>query len=413
MPMKVYKVGGAVRDELLGLPVTERDWVIVGGTPQELLQQGYTQVGRDFPVFLHPRTREEYALARKERKSAPGYYGFSCDFSPDVSLKEDLLRRDLTINAMAFDENGQLIDPYNGHADLQARVLRHVSVAFSEDPVRVLRVARFAARFHHLGFTLADETRLLMYKMVKAGELSWLVAERVWQEWHRSLQEKNPEVFIEVLRSCGALKVVFPEIDCLFGVPNPRHYHLEVDSGIHSLLVLKAAVTLSPEPMIRFAALIHDLGKALTPMNDWPKHHQHEDTGVAPIEALCKRLRIPADFRRFAVMASRLHLNIHRLFELRPQTVVKILERADAFRRPELFKKLLLVCQADAMGCGREISYAQAAGWQYILEECQKVSAQHIIAQGITGEAIKGALHQHRAACVDLIFNAWKKHEKQ
>lgn len=413
MPMKVYKVGGAVRDQLLGLPVTEQDWVVVGGTPKELIQLGYNQVGRDFPVFLHPQTKDEYALARKERKSAPGYYGFTCDFSPDVTLEEDLLRRDLTINAMALDETGQLIDPYQGYADLNAKILRHVSPAFCEDPVRVLRVARFAARFHYLGFKLADETRLLMYKMAKAGELSYLVAERVWQEWHRSLQERNPEIFIELLRSCGALKIIFPELDALFGVPNPPHYHLEVDSGIHSLLALQAATKLSSDPMVRFAALIHDLGKALTPVSEWPKHHQHEERGVEPIESLCERLRIPADYRKFAVMVSRQHLNIHRLFEMRAKTVVKILERADAFRRPELFVKLLQVCQADAMGCGKEVNYIQIQAWEYILAECQKISVQAIIAQGITGEAIKTALHEHRAACVDQILNAWKKHEKQ
>lgn len=262
--MKTYLVGGAVRDSLLGYPIHERDWVVVGATPEQLLEQGYRQVGRDFPVFLHPSTGEEYALARTERKSAPGYYGFQCRFDPSVSLQDDLLRRDLTINAMAVDAEGELIDPYHGQADLQAKLLRHISPAFAEDPVRILRVARFAARYHHLGFKLAEETRQLMYSMVKKGELAYLVAERVWQEWQRSLQEKNPEIFITILRACGALKIVLPELDCLFGIPNPRHYHPEVDSGVHSLLSLQACVTMTCDPMLRFAALVHDLGKGCT-----------------------------------------------------------------------------------------------------------------------------------------------------
>jgi tRNA nucleotidyltransferase (CCA-adding enzyme) len=410
--MKIYLVGGAVRDKLLGYPVKERDWVVVGATPEQLQKQGYQQVGRDFPVFLHPKTREEYALARTERKSAPGYYGFDCDFQ-NVSLEEDLFRRDLTINAMAEDENGQLIDPYNGYADLQAKILRHVSPAFAEDPVRVLRVARFAARYHYLGFKLAGETRSLMYKMVKEGELGHLVSERVWQEWQRSLEEKNPEIFIEILRSCAALKVVLPEINALFGVPNPRNHHPEVDSGVHSLLVLEAAVELTEEPMVRFAALVHDLGKAATPMREWPKHHGHEELGVEIIESLCKRLRIPVDYRKFAVMVSRYHLKIHRLFELKAATIVKILEQTDAFRRPALFEKLLLACEADAQGRGRKIDYKQAPNWLYLLMECAKVSPQILIEQGYQGEAIKEALHQRRVACVELILNSWKQHEKQ
>lgn len=410
--MKVYLVGGAVRDQLLGYPVREKDWVVVGATAEQLKQKGFQQVGKDFPVFLHPETREEYALARTERKSAPGYYGFECNFSPDVTLEEDLLRRDLTINAMAMDEKGELIDPYQGHADLQARRLRHVSPAFSEDPVRVLRLARFAARYHHLGFKLADETRALMYGMVKRGELAHLVAERVWQEWFRSLDEKNPEVFIATLRACGALEVILPELDNLFGIPNSRHYHPEVDSGVHTLMVLQAAVELSSDAMIRFAALMHDLGKAATPPQEWPRQHGHEERGVPLIESLCKRLRIPADYRKFAVMVSRMHLNIHRLFELRPQTAVKILEQADAFRRPQLFEKLLIVCEADSQGRGLRVDYKQAGLWRYLLTECSKISAQILIEQGYQGEAIKEALHQRRVACADLILNSWKQHEK-
>ncbi len=411
--MKVYLVGGAVRDQLLGYPIKERDWVVVGATPEQLQQQGYQQVGRDFPVFLHPTTREEYALARTERKSAPGYYGFECRFDSKVTLEEDLLRRDLTINAMAMTAEGKLIDPYQGKADLQAKLLRHVSPAFAEDPVRVLRVARFAARYHHLGFKLAEETRVLMYAMVRRGELKHLIAERVWQEWQRSLGEKNPEIFISTLRACGALKIVLPEIDVLFGVPNSRHYHPEVDSGIHTLMTLEAATALSADCLVRFAALTHDLGKAATPMNEWPKHHGHEERGVAIIKSLCERLRIPADYRKFAVIACRFHLIIHRLFELRANTVVKLFDQMDAFRRPQLFAKLLLVCEADTQGCGRNINYKQAENWRSLLEKCSKVTAQEIIAEGYEGEAIKAQLHQKRVACVNLILNSWNQHEKQ
>ena len=410
--MKVYLVGGAVRDQLLGYPVKERDWVVVGATPDQLQKKGYQQVGRDFPVFLHPTTREEYALARTERKMAPGYYGFACDFNAEVTLEEDLARRDLTINAMAMDADHQLIDPYHGQDDLRAKLLRHVSPAFSEDPVRVLRVARFAARYHHLGFRLANETRMLMYDMVKRGELGHLVAERVWQEWQRSLQEKNPEQFIMVLRSCGALKVVLPELDVLFGIPNPPHYHPEVDTGIHTLMVLMAAVEMSDEAMIRFAATVHDLGKGCTPMGEWPKHHGHEERGLTVIDTLSQRLRIPADYRHFALMASRFHLNIHRLEELRPQTIVKIFEQTDAFRRRPLFEALLVVCQADAQGKGRQTEYTQAEHWRFLLDACEKISAQALIAEGLQGEAIKLGLHQRRVVCVETLMNSWKKDEK-
>ncbi|HHT0592588.1 TPA: multifunctional CCA addition/repair protein [Legionella anisa] len=410
--MKVYLVGGAVRDQLLNLPVNERDWVIVGSSPDELLKKGFRKVGRDFPVFLHPKTSEEYALARTERKSAPGYYGFSCDFNKTVTLEEDLVRRDLTINAMARDEQGQIIDPYNGLKDLEAKLLRHVSPAFVEDPVRVLRVARFAARFHYLGFKLADETRSLMYTMVQRGELAHLVAERVWQEWQKSLGEKNPEQFIATLRSCDALRVILPELDALFGIPNPYRYHHEVDTGVHTLLVLHAAVTLTSDPVIRFAALVHDLGKALSPIHNWPSHHGHEERGVAIIDALCSRLRIPNDYRTLATMTSRFHLHIHRLFELQASTIVKLLEQCDAFRRPQLFFNMLIACESDAKGCGRDINYRQSKLWSYVLAECAKVNSQTIIAEGYKDDAIKHALHQRRVACVELILNSWKKNEK-
>ncbi|AHE66055.1 multifunctional CCA addition/repair protein [Legionella oakridgensis] len=403
--MKVYLVGGAVRDQLLGFPIKERDWVVVGATPDELIHQGYQQVGRDFPVFLHPKTGEEYALARTERKRAPGYYGFTCVYDTNVTLEEDLARRDLTMNAMAMDAQGQLIDPYHGQKDLKDKILRHVSPAFVEDPVRVLRVARFAARFHHLGFKLADETQTLMYSMVKNGELDHLVAERVWQEWQRSLQEKNPDVFITVLRSCGALRVILPELDVLFGIPNWRRYHAEVDSGVHSLLVLRAAASLSQDPEIRFAALMHDLGKGNTPMAIWPAQYGHEKRGQEIIKALCQRLRVPVDYRKFAVMVCRHHLNIHRFAKLRANTIVAILERTDAFRRPQLFQKLLIVCEADAKGKGKESSqYPEAVRWQEVLTECMKIEAKSLIAEGYRGEAIKSALHERRVNQVKLML---------
>jgi tRNA nucleotidyltransferase (CCA-adding enzyme) len=369
-------------------------------------------VGRDFPVFLHPKTKEEYALARTERKSGSGYYGFECEFGSEVSLEDDLARRDLTINAMAMDEKGQLIDPYHGKEDIQNKILRHVSKAFVEDPVRVLRVARFAARFYSLGFRLANETRLLMYQMVKQGELAHLVPERVWQEWQRSLEEPNPEQFILTLRSCDALRIVLPELNVLFGVPNPKVYHPEIDSGVHTLLVLQAAVAQSTDPCTRFAALVHDLGKGSTPMAQWPRHHGHEGGGVAVIESLCTRLRIPNEYRTLAVLVSRLHLNIHRLSELRANTIVKILEQTDAFRRPEHFYNLLIACQADAEGRGVEIDYKQSAKWRYILAECVKINAQLIMAQGYEGKKIKEALHQQRVACVEMIVNSWNSHEE-
>ncbi|MDX1838802.1 multifunctional CCA addition/repair protein [Legionella taurinensis] len=410
--MKVYLVGGAVRDRLLGYPVKEQDWVVVGGTPEQLLQQGYQQVGKDFPVFLHPETHEEYALARTERKKGPGYYGFDCQYDVNVTLEEDLLRRDLTINAMAMDEQGRLIDPYYGAKDLEGKWLRHVSPAFAEDPVRVLRVARFAARYAHLGFRVADETRLLMYKMVNNGELHHLVAERVWQELQRALSEKNPDVFIMTLRSCGALSVILPEIQALFGVPNTRRYHPEVDSGIHTLMVLQAAVELTEDTTARFAALVHDLGKALTPMRQWPKHHGHEESGVSVIESLCHRLRVPAEYRKLAVLVSRFHLLIHRVEELRPQTIVKVLERTDAFRRPQQFEKLLTVCEADSLGKGKNC-YGQRAFWRAMYAVCNQISAQALLNEGYQGAAIKDELSKRRAAAIKSDLDSWENYEKQ
>jgi len=348
--MQVYLVGGAVRDSLLKLPVQERDWVVVGGTRDELLRQNYREVGRDFPVFLHPTTHEEYALARLERKVAPGYRGFEFQFGPEVTVEQDLGRRDLTINAIARSEDGTLIDPFGGQADLAARVLRHVSASFIEDPVRVLRVARFAARFASMGFRVAPETLELMRAIVARGELDALVAERVWQESEKALGALDPGAFFRVLRECGALKVIYPEIDSLFGVPQPPEWHPEIDTGVHTLMVLDQAVRLSAETVVRFAAVVHDVGKGTTPPAQWPRHHGHEERSVALIERIAARLRIPTGHRDVAIIVARYHGNVHRAFELRAQTVLEFMEKADAFRRPERYAQVLIACEADARG---------------------------------------------------------------
>jgi tRNA nucleotidyltransferase (CCA-adding enzyme) len=348
--MQVYLVGGAVRDGLLGLTVKERDWVVVGSTREELLRLKFREVGRDFPVFLHPESHEEYALARLERKTGPGYRGFAVEFGPEVTLEEDLARRDLTINAIAQAADGTFVDPYGGRRDLQARLLRHVSAAFIEDPVRVLRVARFAARFAPLGFALAPETMALMQAMVERGEVNALVAERVWQETERALRESAASEFFRVLRGCGALKIIYPEVDALFGVPQPPQWHPEIDTGVHTLMVLEQAVRMSTDPRIRFAALVHDLGKGTTPPAEWPSHRGHEERSVALIDALCERLRVPSEYRDLSIIVARYHGNVHRAFELRPKTILEILEKADAFRRPERFSQALLACEADSRG---------------------------------------------------------------
>jgi len=348
--MQVYLVGGAVRDALLGLPVTERDWVVVGSTREELLRLRYREVGRDFPVFLHPDTHEEYALARRERKVAPGYRGFTVEFGPEVTLEEDLARRDLTINAMAQAPDGTLVDPFGGKRDVDSRVLRHVSAAFIEDPVRVLRAARFAARFAPLGFRMHPDTMSLMQSMVARGEVDALVAERVWQETEKALREPAASVFFMVLRECGALERIYPELDALFGVPQPREWHPEIDTGVHTMMVLDQAAQLSGETRVRFAALVHDLGKGTTPRAEWPSHHGHEERSVALIESLAARLRIPGDYRELALIVARFHGVAHRAFELKAGTVVEFLEKADGLRRPERFAEALLACEADSRG---------------------------------------------------------------
>jgi len=346
--MKTYVVGGAVRDELLNLPVQDRDYVVVGATPEQMLAAGYRPVGKDFPVFLHPQTHAEYALARTERKTAPGYAGFAFHAAPDVTLEEDLARRDLTINAMAKAEDGALIDPYGGAADLAAKVFRHVGPAFVEDPVRILRLARFAARF--TDFSVAPETMALMCEMVANGEVDALVAERVWQELARGLMEKRPSRMFAVLRECGALKRLLPELDRLWGVPQRADYHPEVDTGVHVMMVVDVAAERGYELPVRFAALTHDLGKGTTPKDEWPRHIAHEVRSVKLVEAVCERLRVPSDCRDLAVLVARYHGDIHRADELRPDTIVRLFEKTDALRRPQRFEQLLQACTADFNG---------------------------------------------------------------
>jgi tRNA nucleotidyltransferase (CCA-adding enzyme) len=403
--MQVYLVGGAVRDALLGREVRERDYMVVGGTADELLAAGYRPVGKDFPVFLHPQTQCEYALARRERKTAPGYRGFVTEFSPDITLEEDLLRRDLTVNAIAQDDAGRLIDPFGGQADLAARVLRHVSPAFSEDPVRILRVARFAARFAALGFTVHESTRTLMRQMVEAGEVAALVSERVWQETERALGEARPEVFFEVLRDCGALAVIFPEVDKLFGVPQSPQWHPEIDTGVHVLLCLKRAAELNAPVTVRFAVLAHDLGKGATPPAEWPKHIMHESRGLPLVDALCSRLKVPAAHKELARMSCKQHTNVHRARELRPETVLKLLEECDAFRRPERFSEMLLTCQCDAQGRTglEENPYPQ----RDYLETARATAAAAQLSDedraGLNGPAIAAALREKRLAALTAI----------
>jgi len=396
--MQIFLVGGAVRDQLLQLPIKDRDWVVVGSSPNEMLKKGFTQVGQDFPVFLHPRTQEEYALARKERKMGSGYTGFVCDSSERVTLEEDLLRRDLTINAMAQTEDGQLIDPYGGQSDIQLKILRHVSSAFVEDPLRVLRVARFAARFHHLGFTVAQETLDLMTDITLSGELDHLVAERICQETLRALSEKSPSTYFEVLRQVGALKVLFPEIDALFGIPQPEKYHPEIDCGIHTMMVLEQAARLSEDVAIRFASLMHDLGKACTDEKLWPHHYGHEKLGLKPIKQLCARIRIPNAFKELSLLVSEYHTHIHKALELKAETVLKVLKNCDAFRRPDRFEAILVCAKADSRGRTgyEEVDYPQQAYFKKALELAQTIQAQPLVKQGYKGKALGEKIDQDR-----------------
>jgi len=396
--MKIYRVGGAVRDKLLGLQPTEHDWVVVGSTPEEMLRHGYKRVGKHFPVFLHPETHEEYALARTERKTGPGYTGFDAYSSPDVTLEEDLKRRDLTINAIAEDNDGNIIDPYNGVDDIKQRQLRHVSAAFTEDPVRVLRVARFSAKLADFTFSIAPETNALMQSMVTSGEVDTLVPERVWKELERSLSTNSPHSFFETLRGCGALKKLFPEIEQLFGVPQTEKHHPEIDTGIHTLMVLQQATALSTSTTVRFAALVHDLGKGTTPKALWPKHIDHEKRGIPLINAFCHRLRIPNNYRDLALHVSRYHLHCHRAAELTPSTMLKVLKNIDALRRPERFEEFLLACEADARGRkGFETSkYPQAALFRTAFDAVARLDIRAITTTGQHGSVIAQKLHELR-----------------
>ena len=375
MTMEIYLVGGAVRDSLLDLPVRDKDWVVVGSNAKLMKEQGYLQVGKDFPVFLHPQTKQEYALARTERKVGVGYLGFEFDASEFVTLEQDLLRRDLTINAIAESSDGQLIDPYNGRRDIKDKVLRHVSPAFAEDPLRVLRVAKFAARFARLGFTVAPETLKLMSNIVQSGEIDALVRERVWQEIEQTMGGPAPDVFIAVLRDCGALKSILPEVDRLFGVPQPVKYHPEVDTGLHTLLSLQQAVKLTDDPVIRYATLVHDVGKGVTDKANWPSHHAHETLGL-PLQAdISKRLHVPNEFAKLAALVCEHHTKMHRIKELRPTTLLKLIEALDGFRRPERVQKFLLACEADARGRTglEERDYPQNAYLTTILNELSQL----------------------------------------
>ncbi|MEQ5126334.1 multifunctional CCA addition/repair protein [Providencia alcalifaciens] len=408
--MKVYLVGGAVRDKLLGLPISDRDYVVVGTTPEAMLAQGFQQVGKDFPVFLHPKTHEEYALARTERKIGSGYTGFSCYSAPDVTIEDDLLRRDLTINAIAQSDTGELVDPHHGVRDLKNRVLRHVSDAFLEDPLRVLRVARFAARYYVQGFRIAPETMALMQSMSESGELSHLTPERVWTETHKALMSNSPQVYFEVLRECGALAVLFPEIDNLFGVPAPEKWHPEVDTGIHILMVMRVVATLSKDIDVRFAALCHDLGKGLTPKAVWPSHPQHGEAGIPLIIDLCERYKIPTSTKDLACLAAKYHDMIHVINKLSAADIVGIFDGLDSWRKPERISQLSLVSEADARGRGglEKQAYPQGIFLRQSYEIAKAVAVKSIIEQGFQGAQIREELTKQRIQAVE----EWLKIQK-
>lgn len=400
--LECYIVGGAVRDQLLGREVVDHDWVVVGATPEDMLARGFKQVGADFPVFLHPHTGEEYALARTERKQGRGYHGFAVHAAPEVTLEDDLARRDLTINAMAMRENGELVDPFGGRDDLEARRLRHVGPAFVEDPLRVLRVARFAAQLGAHGFEVADATAALMRQMSASGELADLVPERVWAETVKALGTERPSRYFAVLHDVDALAETFPEIEALFGVPQPEEYHPEVDTGIHTLLVLDAAAGLSDSVGVRFAAVCHDLGKALTPPEEWPRHIGHEQRGVEPTRALCERLRTPKAIRELALTVTAQHGRIHRALEMRDTTLVDLIDELDALRRPERFEHILTVCHADSRGKpGKEsVDYPEGDWLRRVRETVAAISPQPLLEQGIKGKALGEALRRERIRAV-------------
>ncbi|XID75553.1 multifunctional CCA addition/repair protein [Alkanindiges sp. WGS2144] len=407
--MQVFLVGGAVRDQLLGLKVNERDYVVVGSTPEQMLAEGYLPVGRDFPVFLHPQTKEEYALARTERKSGVGYGGFTFYTSPDLTLEDDLIRRDLTINAMALGDNGQLIDPYGGQQDLQQRILRHVSPAFIEDPLRVLRVARFAARYAPLGFKVATETLALMQQLVDQGELKHLIPERIWKETQRALTENQAHMYFEVLRSCGALAVIMPELDALFGVPQRPEYHPEVDSGVHTLMTLQRACEAGYSDRVRFATVVHDLGKALTPAEILPRHTGHETRGIEPIRALCQRLKVPAQYQQLAELVCREHLLCHQVLELRAGTIWRLLQRLDVLRRPVRVEEFIQACECDTRGrLGLEAQpYPQAEFLKQAMHQVRNIRAASLPAH-IQGAEIGEALVTARIQAIAALQQEWQ-----
>jgi len=396
--LNFFLVGGAVRDALLNRNVVDKDYVVVGSSVDEMLSLGFIQVGKDFPVFLHPKTKQEYALARTEKKSGQGYTGFNCNAAADVTLEEDLLRRDLTVNAMAMDDTGKVVDPYNGQNDLNNRVLRHVSEAFIEDPLRVLRVARFAARYHEYGFTIAPETLTLMTQLSESGELLSLSGERIWQEMERSLADPNPQIFFQVLYQCQALKSLWPDLHNLWGIPNPERWHPEICSGIHTMMVLKQAVLLSEKTSVRFASVCHDLGKSLTEDSTLPSHPGHETAGLPLIEELCARLRVPTAHKSLALKVCQFHLHVHKAFELKPSTILKLFNQLDVWRKPDEFADFLLCCQADFTGrLGFENrEYLQKEFLYLAFELLKKVTAKPFVEKGLKGLAIKEAIERQR-----------------
>jgi tRNA nucleotidyltransferase (CCA-adding enzyme) len=396
--MQIYKVGGAVRDRLLGRPISEIDWVVVGASAEQMLELGYRPVGADFPVFLHPKTGEEYALARTERKSGRGYGGFTFFASPDVTLEEDLIRRDLTVNAMAEDDHGTLVDPYGGQRDLEARVLRHVSPAFAEDPLRVLRVARFAARYAPLGFSVAPETLALMHQLSESGELSALTPERSWKEISRALMEPRPDVFIQVLRDCGALHVLLPEVDALFGIPQPAAHHPEIDPGVHVLSVLHQCAEHQQPLTVRWACLLHDVGKGLTPEAEWPRHIAHEQKGLKLIRAINQRCKAPKDCQELALQVGEFHTHGHRALELKASTLLKLLQGFDVFRRPQRFEEFIAACEMDARGrLGLEQrAYPQADYLRAAMQAARAVAVQPLLERGLKGAELGEALQEER-----------------
>lgn len=407
--MHSYLVGGAVRDKLLGLPIKDKDYVVIGATPEYMLQQGYTQVGHDFPVFLHPVTHCEYALARTERKSGSGYTGFICSFGPEVTLEEDLKRRDLTVNAIAEDEEtGRIIDPYGGVQDLQNRVLRHISPAFSEDPLRVLRVARFAAKLHNLGFVIAPETMQLMHDMAHSGELKALTPERVWMEIEKAMATPRPDVFIGILHECGALGEVLPEAEALSGVPGPAKWHPEIDTLVHTMLTMKAVAAMTDDPKVRFAMLCHDIGKALTPKDNWPHHYHHNELGLIPLKQLSSRLHLPNDYTDFAYIVVLYHDQFHHLGRNGAEGIVRLFENLDGYRRPDRVVPWLMCCKADFLGRKgfEDLPFPRFDVACQLFELTRKVTAAPFVKQGLKGKDIGLAMHNKR---VELVAEAIAK----